>query len=61
MKHSNDIIGNGFRNLPPGIAVTQPTAPPRANNTGRLFCFADIVCYFLSSIAHVGVRVDGLQ
>jgi hypothetical protein len=29
MKNSNDIIGNGTRDLPACSAVPQPTAPPR--------------------------------
>jgi hypothetical protein len=33
MKISNDIIGNGTRNLPTCSAVPQPTVPPRATHT----------------------------
>jgi len=35
MKNSNNTTGNQTRDLPACIAVSQPTAPPRAQHTYR--------------------------
>jgi hypothetical protein len=36
MKNSNDTIGNRTRDLPACSAVPQPTAPPRASQSGGI-------------------------